>query len=185
VSYNYDLPVGGVFGKDNRWLDGWQLSGTTRFATGIPVTFASQGDNYLVQVQNNGVNSTSIDMPNYDGSGYHLNHDPRNGKPYFNTPAFTPNTLGTQGNSKRRMFYGPGLDNYDMALHKMTNLGEKRTLELRLEMFNVFNHAQFYPNASVDGNINDVNFGLMQKAADQRIGQAALKFNFWRAKTWR
>jgi hypothetical protein len=67
----------------------------------------------------------------------------------------------------------------------MTNLGEKRTLELRLEMFNVFNHAQFYPNGSVDGNINDVNFGLMQKAANQRIGQAALKFNFWRAKTWR
>ncbi len=30
----------------------------------------------LVQVQNNGVNSISIDMPNYDGSGYHLNHNP-------------------------------------------------------------------------------------------------------------
>jgi hypothetical protein len=45
-------------------------------------------------------------------------------------------------------------------------------------MFNVFNHAQFYPNGSVDGNINDVNFGQVEKAADQRIGQAALKFNF-------
>jgi hypothetical protein len=76
------------------------------------------------------------------------------------------------------MFYGPGLDNYDMALHKITKRGEKRTLELRLEMFNVFNRAQFYPNGSVDGDIDDVNFGLVQKAADQRIGQAALKFNF-------
>ena len=178
ASYNYDLPFGGLLGKDNRWADGWQLSGITRFATGIPVTFASQGDNYLVQVQNNGVNSTSIDMPNYDGSGYHLNHNPRNGNSYFNTPAFSPNALGTQGNSKRRMFYGPGLDNYDMALHKITNLGEKRSLELRIEMFNVFNHAQFYPSGSVDGNISDVNFGHIQKAADQRIGQAALKFNF-------
>lgn len=163
---------------DNRWVDGWQLSGITRFATGIPVTLASQGDNYLVQVQNNGVNSTSIDMPNYDGSGYHLNHNPRSGKPYFNAAAFTPNALGTQGNSRRRMFYGPGLDNYDMALHKMTSLGEQRSLELRLEMFNVFNHAQFYPSGSVDGNINDVNFGHIEKAADQRIGQVALKFNF-------
>jgi hypothetical protein len=178
ASYDYELPVGHLLRMDNRWVDGWQLSGIMRFASGIPVTFASQGDNYLVQVQNNGVNSTSIDMPNYDGSGYRLNHNPRNGKPYFNTAAFTPNALGMQGNSKRRMFYGPGLDNYDMALHKMTSLREKRSLELRIEMFNVFNHAQFYPNGSVDGNINDINFGHVERAADQRIGQAALKFNF-------
>jgi len=65
-------------------------------------------DNYLVQVQNNGVNATSIDMPNYDDTGYKLNHNPRNGKLYFNMAAFTPNALGTQGNSKRWMFYGPG-----------------------------------------------------------------------------
>ena len=143
------------------------------------MTFASQGDNYLVQVQNNGVNSTSIDMPNYDGSGYHLNHDPRNGKPYFNTPAFfTPNTLGTQGNSKRRMFYGPGLDNYDMALHKMTNLGEKRTLELRLEMFNVFNHAQFFGAAAVNGNISSTGFGQIVNAMPPREVQLAMRFNF-------
>jgi len=178
VSYDYAVPFGDLFGKDNRWVNGWQFSGITRFASGIPVTFANQGDNYLVQVQNNGVNSTSIDMPNYDGSGYRLNRNPRNGKSYFNTAAFTPNALGTQGNAKRRMFYGPGLDNCDMALHKITNLGEKRTLELRLEMFNVFNHAQFYPNGSVDGNINDVNFGHVERAADPRIGQAALKFTF-------
>jgi hypothetical protein len=45
-------------------------------------------------------------------------------------------------------------------------------------MFNVFNHAQFYPNGSVDGNINDPNFGNVQKAAHPRIGQVALKFTF-------
>jgi hypothetical protein len=70
------------------------------------------------------------------------------------------------------------LDNYDMALRKMSALGEGKSIEVRFEMFNVFNHAQFYPNGSVDGNINDVNFGHVQKAADQRIGQVALKFNF-------
>lgn len=110
----------------------------TRFASGLPVTFASSGDNYLVQVQNNGVNATSIDMPDYDGSGYKLNHNPRNGKPCFNTAAFSPNALGTQGNSKRRMFYGPGIDNYDMALHRVTELSEGCSLEFRVEMFNVF-----------------------------------------------
>jgi hypothetical protein len=177
VSYNYDLPIT-HFLHPNVWTKGWALSGITRFATGIPVTFASSGDNYLVQVQNNGVNSISIDMPNYDGSGLKLNHNPRNGKPYFNTAAFTPNALGTQGNVRRRMFYGPGMDDYDMALHKVTNFTETRSLELRLEMFNVFNHAQFYPNGSVDGNIDDTTFGQVRQAADPRIGQIAAKFTF-------
>lgn len=178
ASYNYDLPFAFFLHREDRWTKGWQLSGVTRFATGIPVTFASYGDNYLVQVQNNGVNSVSVDMPNYDGSPLHLNHNPRNGKVYFNTAAFKPNDWGTQGNAKRRMFYGPGIDNFDMALRKLTKLGEGKSVEARFEMFNVFNHAQFYPNGSVNGNINDTNFGHVQKAADPRIGQVALKFNF-------
>jgi hypothetical protein len=154
VSYNYDLPFA-HFLHPNRLTNGWALSGITRFASGLPVTFASSSDNYLVQVQNNGVNATSIDMPNYDGTGYKINRNPRNGKPLFNADAFTPNALGTQGNSRRRMFYGPGIDNFDTALHKVTNFTEGRSLELRLEMFNVFNHAQFYGGNSVDGNIGD------------------------------
>lgn len=177
VSYNYDLPFDHLF-HPNLLSKGWALSGVTRFATGIPVTFASSGDNYLVQVQNNGVNATSIDMPNYDGTGFKIHRDPRSGKSYFNTAAFTPNALGTQGNAKRRMFYGPGIDNYDMALHKVTTIREGQTLELRLEMFNVFNHAQFYQNGSVDGNIGDATFGQVLHAADPRIGQIAAKFSF-------
>jgi hypothetical protein len=178
ASYDYELPFAALLGNGSGWINGWQLSGITRFATGIPVTFASLGDNYLVQVQNNGVNSTSIDMPNYTPGPLQLNHNPRNGREYFNTSLFTPNALGTQGNAKRRMFYGPGLDNCDIALRKMSALGEGKSIEVRFEMFNVFNHAQFYPNGSVDGNINDVNFGHVEKAADQRIGQVALKFSF-------
>jgi hypothetical protein len=76
------------------------------------------------------------------------------------------------------MFYGPGIDDYDMALHKVTPIREGQTLELRLEMFNVFNHAQFYPDGSVDGNIDDATFGQVRDAADPRIGQIAAKFTF-------
>ena len=47
-----------------------------------------------------------------------LNSNPRNGQAYFNTAAFTENALGTPGTAKRRFFYGPGLNNYDMALLK-------------------------------------------------------------------
>lgn len=177
ISYSYALPFEHFF-RPSRLTSGWNLSGVTRFATGLPVTFASSGDNYLVQVQNNGVNGISIDMPNYDGTGFDINHNPRNGKPYFNTTAFAPNALGTQGNSKRRMFYGPGIDNYDMALQKITRVTEGRSLELRMEMFNVFNHAQFYPNGSVDGNISNATFGHVLRAADPRIGQIAARFRF-------
>jgi hypothetical protein len=42
----------------------------------------------------------------------------------------------------------------------------------------LLNHAQFYPNGSIDGNIDDATFGQLLKAADPRSGQIAAKFNF-------
>jgi hypothetical protein len=100
VNYNYELPAAKLSGRRNRWTEGWALSGITRFANGLPVTFASFGDNALVYVQNNGVNSVSIDLPNYTPGNLHINDNPRNGQPYFNTALFTPNALGTQGNQR-------------------------------------------------------------------------------------
>jgi hypothetical protein len=47
-----------------------------------------------------------------------------------------------------------------------------------LEGFNVFNHAQFYGPASVDGNINSSTFGQVVSAAPPRLMQAAVKFVF-------
>jgi hypothetical protein len=91
---------------------------------------------------------------------------------------FTPNALGTFGNSSRRFFYGPGIDNYDMALRKITALTESASLELRLETFNTFNHAQFDGANSVDGNINDSTFGHILKSQPGRVSQVALKLSF-------
>jgi hypothetical protein len=65
-----------------------------------------------------------------------------------------------------------------MVLHKLTKITESKTLELRFEAFNAFNHAQFCPNGSVDGDISDATFGHVLKAALPRIGQVALKFTF-------
>jgi hypothetical protein len=177
-SYNYELPFAKLTGKANRLTQGWSLSGITRFASGLPVTFASFGDNALVYVQNNGVNSVSIDLPDHTSGNLQINHNPRNGLPYFNRSLFTSNALGTQGNTKRRFFYGPGINNFDIALHKNTKLTEAKSLEFRFETFNMFNHAQFYPNDSVDGNINSPTFGHVLKAAPPRIGQVGLKLTF-------
>jgi len=175
VSYNYGLPFEKLFRSRSRWTEGWAISGVTRFASGLPVTLASNGDNFLVDAQNNGINSVSIDLPNLAPGNFEINHNPRNGQPYFNTALFSPNALGTQGNAPRRPFYGPGVNNWDMALHKATKLTERKSLEWRL---NTFNHAQFYGSGSVDGNINDATFGKVVRAAPPRISQIALKFLF-------
>src|ERR1700680_4603086 len=164
-SYNYELPFEKLFHAKNRLVQGWAVSGITRFATGLPVTFASFGDNALINVQNNGINGVSIDLPDVASGSPQINHNPRNGQPYFNTSLFSPNALGTPGNASRRPVYGPGMDNYDMALCKITKFTESKTLELRFETFNAFNHAQFFGNGSVDGNINSATFGYVTRAA--------------------
>jgi hypothetical protein len=178
LSYTYELPFDKLLHSANRLTEGWAISGITRLATGLPVTLISNGDNFLVDAQNNGINSLSIDLPNMAPGNLEINHNPRNGQPYFNTVLFSPNSLGTQGNAPRRPFYGPGVNNWDMALHKVTKLTESKSLELRFETFNTFNHAQFYGNGSVDGNISDTTFGRVVKTAPPRISQAALKLLF-------
>jgi hypothetical protein len=85
---------------------------------------------------------------------------------------------GTSGNSARRPFYGPGMDNYDLALHKITRFTESRTQEIRFETSNTFNHAQFFGANSVDGNVNSATFGYVMHAAPQRISQIAAKVTF-------
>jgi len=179
-SGNYELPIDKLFRTSNRLTQGWAISGITRYATGLPVTFQSFGDNALVQVQNNGVNSVSIDLPDYNPilGPLDINRNPRNNSLAFNTKIFSPNALGTFGNSSRRFFYGPGIDNYDMALRKLTRVTESASLEFRFETFNTFNHAQFDGASAVDGNINDATFGQILKSQPGRVVQVALKLNF-------
>ena len=179
-SYNYELPIEKLFRASNRLTQGWSISGVTRYSTGLPVTFQSFGDNALVQVQNNGVNSVSIDLPNYNPNlgSLNINHDPRQNPLALNTKLFSPNPLGTFGNSSRRFFYGPGINNYDMAVHKATKITESTSLEFRFETFNTFNHAQFDGAGSVDGNRDNATFGQILKSQPGRVSQAALKLQF-------
>jgi hypothetical protein len=57
-------------------------------------------------------------------------------------------------------------------------LTEAKSLEFRLEGFNVFNRAQFYGAGSVDGEVNDPHFGDVVSAAPPRLLQIATKFTF-------
>ena len=86
--------------------------------------------------------------------------------------------MGHLGNSARRIFYGPGIENFDVQVSKTVHLTESKSLDIRVEAFNVFSHAQFYGPASVDGEINDSNFGRVVSAAAPRLVQLAVKFKF-------
>ncbi|HXM60591.1 MAG TPA: carboxypeptidase regulatory-like domain-containing protein [Terriglobales bacterium] len=178
VSYNYKIPFETLFHTSNRWTEGWELSGITHFSSGLPVTLINYGDNSLLGAEPNGINNYGVDEPDYTDGPLDLNHNPRNGRPYFDASQFSENTLGTPGTAKRRFFYGPGMNNYDMALLKNVRLTESKSLQFRLEGFNIFNHAQFFGPQSVDGNIDSSNFGQVVSASAPRLVQLGAKFLF-------
>lgn len=178
ASYRYELPLEEVFHHKGRATTGWAVTGITRFCTGLPVTMVDFGDNSLVGSNNQGVNGSGIDLPDRSPGPLNINHHPANGQPYVNTSLFSVAPLGSLGDSGRRPFYGPGDDNFDIACLKTTPLWSEKTLEIRWETFNTFNHSQFFGASSVNGNINSPTFGNVVSAMPPRIMQIAAKVNF-------
>ena len=168
VSYNYRIP----FTHD------WEFSGITHFATGLPVTLINYGDNSLLGAEPNGINNYGIDEPDVARGALNLNPNPRNGLAYFNAGLFSQNALGTPGNASRRYFHGPGMENFDMAILKNLRLSESKSIQIRVEGFNVFNHAQFFGPQAVDGNISSATFGQVVSATAPRLVQVGVKFAF-------
>jgi hypothetical protein len=178
ASYNTEIPFARLFGHSNGFTDGWSVSGTTRFATGFPVTLYNTGDTSLLGTFGNGVNNDLVDTPNYTpGCDLQINHNPTKGAA-FNTNCFSVPALGELGNARRRFFYGPGIQNTDLALIKDMHVGTSQALQLRIEAFNVFNKAQFYGPATVDGTVQSPTFGQIVGAADPRLIQIAMKYRF-------
>jgi outer membrane receptor protein involved in Fe transport len=178
ATYSADLPFDKLFRHSFRWTADWTLSGTTRFSSGLPVTLSDNSDNSYLGTLGNGANNFLIDTPRYLPGSLQINTNGRNGKPAFNTALFLEELPGQQGNAKRRIFYGPGIDNYDANLQKGIRIHESINLNLRVEAFNVFNHAQFFGPAAVDGQDEDPNFGNIVSAAAPRLIQIAAKFAF-------
>jgi Carboxypeptidase regulatory-like domain len=178
ASYSYHLPIATLLGRNNRWTEGWALSGITRFGTGLPVTLYNNTDSSLLGSIPNGINNNGVDTLQVSPGNLAINTNPRDGRAAFDTALFSLPTIGEMGNVPRRFFYGPGLANFDMALHKVLTLTESKSLEFRAEAFNVFNHAQFFGAAAVNGNISSSSFGNVVSADAPRQMQVAMKFNF-------
>ena len=178
ISYTLALPVLRASRLTHTITAGWALAGNSRFATGFPVTLSNSSDYSLLGTLGNGANNFLLDTPRQLPGPLHLNRDVRNGRPAFDTALFPVEVLGQLGNARRRLFSGPGIDNFDVTLRKTVALSEGRSLQFHVEGFNAFNHAQFYGAGSVNGQRQDPNFGHIQSAAPGRLVQLAAKFAF-------
>ena len=178
ATYRYTLPLARFIHGHANLTDGWQISGLTRMSSGFPVTLINNNDTSLLGTQPNGINNKGVDEPNFPGGDLKLNRHPGAGGYAFNKSLFSLPALGTMGNARRRFFYGPGADNTDLALQKSTKLRQNTVLELRMETFNLFNHAQFFGPAAVNGNISSSGFGQIQSSSPPRLMQLAARIKF-------
>jgi hypothetical protein len=178
ATYRYALPLAHLLRRHAALTDGWEVSGLTRFSTGLPVTLVNNNDTSLLGTQPNGINNNGIDEPAYAPGNLMLNRRPGAAGYAFNTSLFTRPEMGTLGNARRRFFYGPGADNTDVALAKSTPLHGATALELRVESINLFNHAQFFGPAAVTGNISSTSFGQIQSSSPPRLLQLAARIKF-------
>jgi hypothetical protein len=178
ASYDWKLPLGKLLHGRGGWAGGWSLSGILRFSSGLPVTLYNNNDTSLLGTIPNGINNNGVDTPDHTPGNLAVNTDPRDGKPEFNTALFSLPALGSVGTAARRFFYGPGMANWDAAVHKNLRITEARWIELRVEAFNALNHAQFFGAASVNGNISSASFGQVVSAAAPRLIQIAAKAEF-------
>jgi hypothetical protein len=151
--------------------NGWALSGIFTLQSGFPIRLTSTSDQELM---------SSLDLeapgePNQIAPFRRLEPQQAGGY-YFDPSSFAEAPLGQIGNARRTICCGPGTANLDFAIHKVVALREGMNLELRAEVFNVFNHTQFF---SPDGNItNGASFGQVRRAQDPRLIQLAMRFTF-------
>jgi hypothetical protein len=173
LSYNWDIPFSRVLGV-RRITTGWHLTGISRFNTGTPVSLQSGGDWAMTNI--------GLDYPTQISAIQKSN--PRGPNHiYFNASAFASGlscgyeVCGVTGSAKQYGLHGPGTINTDLGLEKDTKITESTAVNVRFEMFNVFNHTNFLSSGIV-GNANSSQFGQATTAAPGRIGQISAKFIF-------
>ncbi len=133
----YDVP-GSSHGP--KWLtNGWQANSLLSFHGGIPFSVTASN-------QNSG-NGESADRANQIGNPFAgVNHKIVDGSvQWFNTAAFEDPALGTYGTSGRGAYRNPGFSDVDLSIFKNTKITEHVTLQLRAEMFNLFNRINLAP----------------------------------------
>ena len=199
INYLYVLPF---FRNQNtltgKLIGGWQLSGSAQFQTGQPCGVGTNNDYAGVgEVGSFGCGTNTSEgqfwvmnrTPNIlkQFSGY---HGQQNNK-YFTTtnadgsPIFTQPAAGTFNLQRgvRNSIYGPGFQNWNIALKKKFPINERAGFEFNADAYNFVNHpnwAQIGQAGGLQLNPTAGTFGqVTQKSTtNPRNLQVGLKFLF-------
>ncbi len=189
ASYVYPLPF---WLNSTTWykqiLGGWQISGITRIANGLPINIIQPTGQ---SVAGNLVTTANVaQRPNLVGAPYrHV------GKQYLNYAAFAIPGQGTYGNLGYDAIAGPLYNNWDMAFQKNIPIHESIAAEFRAELFNIPNHLSPYsvnatlgsPDSTNPGfyqgnysatNAFQNNFGYIATTTDPRTAEFVLRIRF-------
>jgi hypothetical protein len=131
---------------------GWQVSGIAQMRSGIPLTVFVQANRSRSQWSPSLAPGIGQDRPSLAAG--RTPEDAVLGRPdqWFDPTAFVLQPAGTFGNTGRGAFVGPDFRVFDLALVKqarLDRLGDAGRLEIRLEIFNLFNRDNFSPPALV------------------------------------
>jgi hypothetical protein len=192
ISYVLDLPFGhgrmfasNFSGFTNGLVSGWGVNGITTFQRGFPLKISYSGTTPL-EAANLGVGNIRPDVvPGCDkkSGGGSLGQ-------WFNTSCFaTPPDYGPGTESRvDSSLRGPGINNFDFAIFKDTNITERTKFEFRTEFFNLFNHPYFAmpatgfngtPTGSGNGGFGEITGTISGGAASNfRLIQFAAKVIF-------
>ena len=169
----YELPFGEgkplvTSGAAAKVLGGWSVNGILTLSDGRPFTVTSN--------DTAGTGSGRITRANCVADPTPSGFDPTLDK-WFETTAFAPTVGRTYGNCGTNTLRGPGSKSMNMSLFRNIRLGGERRLELRAEVFNLFNWVNYgFPAANVS---NQGTFGrITSTLGDPREMQLAVKFYF-------
>jgi hypothetical protein len=172
VSGVYELPIG----PNRRYLSsgwlghligGWSIGSLATLQSGAP---------FSVTTQTNTTNAFSAGAQRANLVGDPgLASGERTLNRWFDTDAFAQPATFTFGNSGRGVLRGDGLVNVDLSLARNITLGSTRSLQLRVELFNAFNHPDFGLPGHVFG---APDFGVVSSSTSGRTMQLGLRLVF-------
>ena len=153
---------GGVLGAI---ASDWRASGIFSTRSGRWLSATTRSDR-----SGTGISGQRIDQVNANPYG-----DKNDLDNYLDRAAFAEPELGTLGDHIAGSIKGPGFWNFDLAVSRLVNFAATQTLELRVEVFNVFNHFNWgNPRTTFDSR-----FGrITTQAGNSRIMQFGVKFGF-------
>jgi len=179
MSYVYALPF---FEKGNgltrHVLGGWQLSGIVTLQTGQFVSISGGSRASSSPSIGYGTNLDLIGdwraVPGGQTASPIVVNGVYQSGGWINRAAFAPR-VGLIGNVARNLIEMPGTENFNLSLMKNLQLNERFRLQLRGEVFNLFNHPNF---RTLVTNFSASNFGALTQTDDPRVFQFGIKVLF-------